>query len=91
MLIMIAFGVIGYLMKKFEYEAAPMVLAYVLGPMLEMALRQSLAMSNGNFSIFMTRPLSAVVIAAAILLVASPLLPWVGQHRMKMTEEIRDD
>jgi len=86
-LIMIVFGVIGYLMKKFDYEGAPMVLAFVLGPMLEMALCQSLNMSNGSFSIFVTRPISAVVIVVAILLVASPLLPWFGKHRPKVIED----
>jgi len=80
-LIMIGCGVLGYLMKKFEYEGAPLVLAYVLGPMLEMALRQSLTMSNGSFSIFFTRPISAIGIIAAILLVVSPLFPWVRKRR----------
>lgn len=86
MLIMIAFGVIGYLMKKFDYEGAPMVLAYVLGPMLEMALRQSLTMSNGSFSIFVTRPIAAVGILIAILLVASPLLRRARDRQRKAAD-----
>jgi len=86
-LIMIGFGVVGYLMKKFQYEGAPLVLAYVLGPMLEMALRQSLTMSDGQFSIFFTRPISAVGIAVAILLVLSPLMPWMGKKRSAIQEE----
>ena len=85
-LIMIVFGIAGYFMKKFEYEGAPLVLAYVLGPMLEMALRQSLTMSNGSFSIFMTRPISAIGILVSILLVVSPLLPWFGKRRAVMAE-----
>jgi len=85
---MIVFGVVGYLMRKFDYEGAPLVLAYVLGPMLEMALRQSLTMSNGSFSIFVSRPISAIGILAAALLIVSPLLPWVGKRRAKMTKEI---
>ena len=56
--VMIVFGVIGYIMKKCDYEPAPLLLAYVLGPMLEQALRQSLIMSNGSFSIFFVRPIS---------------------------------
>ena len=80
-LIMIVFGVVGYLMKKFAYEGAPLVLAYVLGPLLEMSLRQSLTMSDGNFSIFFTRPISAVGIGVALVLVISPLLPWVGRKK----------
>lgn len=85
-LIMIVFGVVGYLMKKFDYEGAPLVLAYVLGPMLEMSLRQSLTMSNGSFLIFISRPISAVGIIASILLVISPLLPWIGRRRPAMAE-----
>lgn len=85
-LIMIVFGVVGYLMKKFDYEGAPLVLAYVLGPMLEMSLRQSLTMSNGSFLIFISRPISAVGIIASILLVVSPLLPWIGRRRPAMAE-----
>ncbi len=86
-LIMIIFGVIGYLMKKFQYEGAPLVLAYVLGPMLEDALRQSLVISNGSFAIFVTRPISAIGMVLAIFLVFSPLLPWVGKKRPVFKEE----
>jgi putative tricarboxylic transport membrane protein len=86
-LIMIGFGVVGYLMKKFDYEGAPLVLAYVLGPMLEMALRQSLTMSNGSFLIFVTRPISAVGIIASIVLVVSPLLPWIGKRPVMAERE----
>jgi putative tricarboxylic transport membrane protein len=81
LLIMIIFGVLGYLMNKFEYDGAPLVLAYVLGPMMEMALRQSLTISNGSFTIFFTRPICAVGIGAAILFIVSPLLPWIGKKR----------
>ena len=75
-LIMLVFGVIGYLMKKLSLEAAPMVLAFVLGPMLETALRQSLIKSKGTFSIFFTRPISAVCLILAIALLIMPMLPW---------------
>ena len=86
-LFMIAFGVVGYLMKKFQYEGAPLVLAYVLGPMLENALRQSLIMSNGSFGIFFTRPISAIGMVVAIFLVISPIMPWVGKKRPASREE----
>ena len=75
-LIMLAFGVIGYLMKKLSLEAAPMVLAFVLGPMMETALRQSLIKSKGSFSIFFTHPISATCLIIAIALIIMPLLPW---------------
>jgi putative tricarboxylic transport membrane protein len=79
--LMIIFGVLGYLMKKFRYEAAPLVLAYVLGPMVEISLRQSLTISNGSFGIFFTRPISLIGIAAAILIIISPILPWIKEKR----------
>jgi len=58
--LMILFGVIGYLMQKFGFEPAPLVLAYVLSPILETALRQSLSISGGSFAIFFSRPISLV-------------------------------
>mgnify|MGYP001052744672 FL=1 len=74
--IMLIFGVIGYLMKKLSLEAAPMVLAFVLGPMMETALRQALIKSRGSFSIFFTRPISATCLIIALALMVMPLLPW---------------
>jgi putative tricarboxylic transport membrane protein len=68
------FGVLGYLMKKFDYEGAPLVLAMVIGPMMEEALRQSLILSAGSFTIFLSRPISAGFILAAALLLIIPLI-----------------
>lgn len=66
----LGFGVLGYLFKKLDFPMAPLILTVILGPMMERALRQSLEMSRGDFSIFFTRPISAVliVIAAVVLL-----------------------
>ena len=58
--LMILFGIVGYLMHKFGFEPAPLVLAYVLSPMLETAFRQSLNISGGSFAIFFSRPISLV-------------------------------
>jgi len=73
MWIMFAFGLIGYVMRKLAYPAAPMVLALVLGPMVERSLRQSLTISHGNLSIFFTRPISATLTLIAILSLFAPL------------------
>jgi len=73
-LIMVIFGLVGYLMRKFEYEPAPLILAYVLGPMLETSLRQALIYSNGSLSIFFTRPVSAVLLSIAFFSITSPFL-----------------
>jgi putative tricarboxylic transport membrane protein len=58
------------LLKKFGYEAAPLILCFVLGPMFEVNLRRSLLISQGSFSIFFTRPIAliAIVICVALLL-----------------------
>lgn len=79
-IIMLLFGILGYLMKKFRYEGAPMVLALVLGPMLEEAFRQSLMLSGGSFSIFVSRPISAGFLFVAAVLLIIPLI----SHRKKM-------
>jgi len=65
--IMAIAGVVGYLLRKARFDPAPIVLAMVLGPMMEQALRQGLMMSRGEFGIFLSRPISATMLAAAVL------------------------
>ncbi len=74
-IIMIIFGGIGYVMKKFVYEVAPLVLAFVLRPMLENAFRQSLIMSAGGFGIFFSRPISLGLLLVTFVLLLLPLIP----------------
>ena len=81
--VMLFFGVVGWLMRKFGYEGAPLILAYVLGPMLENALRQSLLISQGSFLIFVTRPISAVALGFAFLLLLTTLLPHFKKRRQQ--------
>jgi len=64
--LMILFGVVGYLMRKFDFEPAPMALAYVLSPLLETSVRQSLNISGGSFVIFFSRPISLVCMVFVI-------------------------
>jgi putative tricarboxylic transport membrane protein len=79
--VMLFFGVVGWLMRKFGYEGAPLILAFVLGPMLENALRQSLLISQGSFLIFVTRPISATALGFAFLLLLTTLLPTFKSRR----------
>ncbi len=72
--LMLLFGVVGYLMRKLDYPMAPVVLAIVLGPLAEPALRQSLLISNGSFAIFFERPFSGVIMVIALILFALPVL-----------------
>ena len=90
-LIMVIFGFIGYLFKKFEYEAAPLVLALVLGPMLEAALRRSLLLSAGNPTIFLTRPISAVLMLVSFFLLLSPLVPRLKKKRAALPKGEAED
>ena len=69
--IMMFFGILGYLMNKFNYEPAPLVFAFVLGRILEQGLRQSLRLSGGSFLIFFTRPVSATLLTLAGLVLLS--------------------
>jgi putative tricarboxylic transport membrane protein len=72
----IFFGVVGYIMRKVDYEAAPLVLAFVLGPMFEDSLKQALLISRGDLMIFFNRPLSLIFLfAASALIVVPPMIP----------------
>jgi putative tricarboxylic transport membrane protein len=77
----IVFGGLGFVMRLYGYPPAPLVLALVLGPMLEKALRQSLQMSLGSPEIFVTRPMSAVILVFALLAVVYPLISVIRSRR----------
>ncbi|MBD1544372.1 tripartite tricarboxylate transporter permease [Arthrobacter sp. UC242_113] len=72
--VMIGFGLLGLALRHLEIPLAPMVLTLVLGPLMERSLRESLEISQGDFSIFLNRPISAVLIALGLLIICSPLL-----------------
>ena len=79
--LMLFFGVVGYLMRKFDYEPAPLILAYVLSPILEDSLRQSLIISSGSMGIFVSRPIAAGFLFVAALLLISAVLPAIRKKR----------
>jgi putative tricarboxylic transport membrane protein len=87
---MLGFGILGYLMRKFGYEPAPLILAYVLTPILENALRQSLIISAGSFSIFITRPISAAFLLLAAVLLISALMPSAQRKRGQLVAAADD-
>jgi len=74
--VMVLFGVFGYLLRKLHFPAAPLVLAMVLGQILERTLQQSLIISGGDFGIFVRRPISAALLAVGGLLMLKPILLW---------------
>ncbi|MEI9476206.1 MAG: tripartite tricarboxylate transporter permease [Deltaproteobacteria bacterium] len=77
--IIIIFGVVGYLLKLFGNELAPLVLAFILGPTVEVSLRRSLIMSDGSLTIFLTRPISAIFLLITLVVL---LLPLVMRRRL---------
>jgi len=77
----------GYVMRKFDYEEAPLVLAFILGPMLERNFRQSLIMSDGSLSIFAQRPISAAALIISALLLISTGLSFYRKTKEKALSE----
>jgi putative tricarboxylic transport membrane protein len=71
--VMLGFGVFGFYAERFGFSLAPLVLAFVLGPLMETSLRQSLILSDGSFGIFVTRPISGALLALGAAMVALPL------------------
>ncbi len=83
------FGLVGYFMKRYKFEGAPLILALVLGPMFENSLRRSLLLGEGSPAIFFTRPISAAFLIIAIIFLISPLL--TRERIGKKTIEMRED
>jgi TctA family transporter len=75
------FGFIGYIFMKLGCEPAPLLLGFILGPMMEENLRRALLLSRGDWSVFVTRPLSGSLLAAAVVLLIIVLLPAVKAKR----------
>ncbi len=76
-----AFGVIGYVFHKLSCEPAPLLLGLILGPMMEENLRRALLLSRGDWGVLVTRPISAVLLAIAVMLLVVVLLPAVSKKR----------
>lgn len=85
--LLLACGFLGYLLAKNDYPLAPLVLALVLGPMIENNMRRALTISNGDFSIFVTKPLSLVFIIAAIAWIVIPLLLKLKGRNVLVNDE----
>jgi putative tricarboxylic transport membrane protein len=74
---MLIMGVIGYGLRKFNFDPAPLVLGLVIAPTFELSLRQSLVMSNGNWTIFFNRPIAATLFAISGVLLALSLMSFL--------------
>jgi putative tricarboxylic transport membrane protein len=89
--LMIGFGVLGYLMRKSKFEMPPLVLALVLGPMIESNLRLSLLISQGDPTTFLRRPLSAVFMIISTLLIVLSMVPSLQKRRAALKEKLGDE
>src|SRR3982751_3362892 len=84
--IILIMGVLGYALRKFDFDPAPLVLGLVIAPTLEQSLRQSLIMSNGNYLIFLQRPIALVLIGiSAVLLLLSAYSFLLHRHDWRAT------
>jgi len=83
--LMIIFGGVGYILRYFDYEVTPLILAFVLGPMIEDSFRQSLTLSGGSFDVFLLRPIAGIFFVATLLILSSKLwrhvVPKKGETR----------
>src|SRR5205085_4415693 len=79
--IMLIMGVVGYGLRKLGLDPAPLVLGLVISPTLEMSLRQSLIMSNGNWTIFFQRPIALVLLTMCAALLALAALSFLTQRK----------
>jgi putative tricarboxylic transport membrane protein len=83
----VLFGLAGYVLAKIGCEPAPMLLGFVLGPMMEEYFRRALLIARGDFMVFIERPISAGLLAIAVLLLASLALPALGRLRRRAAKE----
>lgn len=79
--LMVAFGVIGYVMRRLSCEPAPLLLGFILGPMMEEYLRRAMLLSKGDVTVFFTHPISAVMLGSAFLLLITVAAPSIRRKR----------
>jgi putative tricarboxylic transport membrane protein len=81
------FGLVGYAMVKFDFEPAPLVLGWVLGPLMEENLRRAMLISRGDPTVFLSRPISATLLAVAAALLIMAALPKISARRRAVFAE----
>jgi putative tricarboxylic transport membrane protein len=84
---MALFGVLGYVFAKLDGEPAPMLLGFILGPLMEEYLRRALIISRGDAMVFLTRPISATMLVLAVIAMVIVLAPAVRKTREEAFQE----
>ena len=85
--LMVLFGILGYVCMKLECEPAPLILGFILGPMMEEYLRRAMLLSRGDPMVFFEKPISAGMLAVAALLMISIALPAIRKKREEAFQE----
>jgi TctA family transporter len=88
---MALFGILGYIFVKLDFEPAPLLMGFVLGPMMEENLRRSMTISHGDPTVLVTRPLSLVLLCVSALMLLATLMPAIAKKREKTFEKAEDD
>ena len=78
-------------MRKVDYEPAPLIMAFILGPVMEQALRQSMSIFHGQFTVFFTRPICIGALGLALVLIASNFTPLLKTKRSKLIADLAGD
>jgi putative tricarboxylic transport membrane protein len=86
--IMVGSGLLGYALRKFDYDVAPLLLALVLGSRIEVNFRRALTVSDGDYAIFVQGPAVRVFLAAFVLVLALQAVAWVAGYRRKLPQEV---
>lgn len=84
---MSVFGILGYVFGKLKLEPAPLLLGFVLGPMMEENLRRALLIFRGDFGVFLSRPISASLLSASVALLVLLLIPTFKRNRVEAFQE----
>ena len=83
-LMMFIFGIIGYILRKFRFELGPLILAFVLGRILERSLSQTMIISGGDVSVFLTKPISAALLGVVLLMLLTPLALMLREKKAEV-------
>jgi putative tricarboxylic transport membrane protein len=81
------FALVGYWLVKHDFEPAPLLLGLVLGPLMEENLRRAMLIARGDTTVFFTRPISAVLLFVAAILIVLAVLPMIRQRREEVFVE----
>ena len=79
--LLLVFGIVGYVMRRFDFPVAPAIIGMILGPLAEENFRRALSITQGDYTVFVTHPISAVLLAIALLIVVAPFLMRLRQRR----------